>query len=137
MTDVQDGRPSVCVLGAGIAGLVTTKVFSLDGFDVTVYEKESALGGTWAASRSYPGLRTNHCKYTYALSDSPYPESVDVFPQADQVRAYLESYADHFGIRSRIIFNRQVNRVARSGASGDRYEIVLQPTSGWQTRELK
>ena len=118
MTETREGRGSVCVIGAGIAGLVTAKVFGEDGFDVTVFEKESALGGTWAAARSYPGLRTNNCKYTYAFSDFPYPESVDVFPQADQVRAYLESYADHFGIRSRIIFNRQVNRIARSGAIG-------------------
>ncbi len=130
MTETREGRASVCVIGAGIAGLVTAKVFGEDGFDVTVFEKESALGGTWAAARSYPGLRTNNCKYTYAFSDFPYPESVDVYPQADQVRRYLESYADHFGIRSRINFDRHVSRIARSSAGGDRYEIVLQPTGG-------
>ena len=136
MTDVQDGRPSVCVLGAGIAGLVTAKVFSQDGFDVTVYEKESALGGTWAASRSYPGLRTNNCKYTYAFSaypypyPYPYPESVDVFPQADDVRAYLESYADHFDLRSCIRFNTKVGRIARSNADRDRFDVSVQPPDG-------
>lgn len=43
----EQQTPTVCVIGAGIAGLVTAKVLSKDGFEVTVYEKEDALGGTW------------------------------------------------------------------------------------------
>ena len=40
----------VCVIGAGIAGLVTAKVLLEDGFDVSVFEKEATLGGVWAPS---------------------------------------------------------------------------------------
>lgn len=46
----------MCVIGADIAGLVAEKVMSEDGFTVTVFEKESPLGGTWATARSYPGV---------------------------------------------------------------------------------
>ena len=46
----------MCVIGADIPGLVAAKVMSEDGFTVTVFEKESALGGTWATARSYPGV---------------------------------------------------------------------------------
>ena len=128
MAEVQKVPQSVCVIGAGIAGLVTAKILIGDGFDVTVFEKDSALGGTWAASRSYPGLRTNNCKYTYAFSDYPYPQSADVFPHGEQVRAYLESYADHFGIRSRISFDTRVVRVARADENKDRFVVSVQAT---------
>jgi cation diffusion facilitator CzcD-associated flavoprotein CzcO len=86
----------VCVIGAGIAGLVTSKVLKEDGFEVVVFEKQPELGGVWAASRTYPGLRANNPRETYAFSDYPYPETADDFPAAEQVRSYLGSYADHF-----------------------------------------
>src|SRR5512143_3727213 len=94
-----DSGNRVCVIGAGIAGLVTAKVLKEDGFDITVFEKHSELGGVWAASRTYLGLRANNPRETYAFSDYPYPETADDFPAAEQVRSYLGSYADHFGLR--------------------------------------
>jgi len=81
----------VCVIGAGIAGLVTAKVLREDGFDIVVLEKEATIGGVWAASRTYPGLRTNNPRESYAFSDHPYPATADAFPTAEQVRAYLKS----------------------------------------------
>jgi cation diffusion facilitator CzcD-associated flavoprotein CzcO len=50
-TDVTVQRKRVVVIGAGIAGLVTAKVLRDHGFDVTVFEKEPAIGGVWAESR--------------------------------------------------------------------------------------
>jgi dimethylaniline monooxygenase (N-oxide forming) len=102
----------VCVIGAGIAGLVTSKVLKEDGFEVVVFEKQPELGGVWAASRTYPGLRANNPRETYAFSDYPYPATVDDFPAAEQVRSYLVSYADHFGLRSLIRFSTGVVSVA-------------------------
>ena len=61
-------RPRVCVIGAGISGLVTAKVFLADGFDVTVFEKEAELGGVWASTRTYPGLHANNPRETYAFA---------------------------------------------------------------------
>ena len=120
----------VCVIGAGIAGLVTAKTLTKDGFDVHIIECDSNLGGTWAPSRIYPGLRTNNSKLTYAFSDFPYPDSVDTFPYAEDVRSYLESYADHFSIRSRIRFNQEVFNVSRVAGDGDRLEVTSRSTLG-------
>src|SRR6266571_8143555 len=86
----------VCVIGAGIAGLVTAKVLREDGFDIVVLEKEATIGGVWAASRTYPGLRTNNPRESYAFSDHPYPANVADFPSAAEMRAYLQSYAERF-----------------------------------------
>ena len=89
----------IAVIGAGIAGLVSAKVLRQDGFDVTVFDKEPTIGGVWAPSRAYPGLRTNNPRETYGFSDFPWPEHSDEFPTAGQVHDYLESYAERFGLR--------------------------------------
>jgi dimethylaniline monooxygenase (N-oxide forming) len=87
----SDNTKTVAVIGAGIAGLVTAKTLAQDGFDVQVFEKGNDLGGTWALSRTYPGLRTNNTKQTYEFSDHPYPDDTELSPRADEVRSYLES----------------------------------------------
>jgi len=107
-------RPRVCVIGAGVAGLVTAKVLRNDGFRVTVFEREPEPGGVWASSRSYPGLRANTPREVYRFSDFPYPEGTDDFPTAAQVRGYLAAYADHFGLRPLLNLSTEVTSVARS-----------------------
>ena len=104
------------MIGAGISGLVTAKVLAGDGFDVVVFEKEPTLGGVWAASRTYPGLRTNNPRDTYAFSDHPFPSNVADFPSAAEMRAYLQSYAERFGLLARIRVGTEVVKVALDGA---------------------
>ena len=104
---------TVCIIGGGVAGLVSAKVLKRDGFKVTVYEKESTIGGVWAKTRAYPGLRSNNPKEAYAFSDFDYPESADDFPTAGQIRSYLESYAEHFGLIPHIRLNTEVLSVSR------------------------
>lgn len=114
MTQSIEPGAKVCVIGAGIAGLVTAKTLAADGFDVTVYEKESSLGGTWNANRTYPGLRANNSKFTYCYSDHPYPKDAATFPYAEQIRGYLESYANRFNIRKDIRFNTRITNISRT-----------------------
>jgi len=71
------GANRVCVIEAGIAGLATAKVLYEDGFAVTVFEKEPAIGGVWSALRTYPDLRANNPRETYAFSDHPYSKTAD------------------------------------------------------------
>jgi cation diffusion facilitator CzcD-associated flavoprotein CzcO len=123
-----DSTATVCVIGAGIAGLVTAKTLAQDGFDVLLIERDSDLGGTWAPSRTYPGLRTNNSKQTYEFSDFPYPDSTDTFPYAEDVRGYLESYADNFDIRSSIRFNQEVCNVSRASDDSDRWTVTFRST---------
>ncbi|MEY8013760.1 flavin-containing monooxygenase [Mycobacterium servetii] len=103
------------VIGAGIAGLVTAKVLREDGFEVIVFEKEQAIGGVWTQSRTYPGLRTNNSRDTYAFSDHPYDRSADIFPSAEQVRAYLASYVARFELAPLLRLSTEVVRVSRHG----------------------
>ncbi|MGW4117714.1 flavin-containing monooxygenase [Nocardia sp. NPDC004711] len=100
------------IIGAGIAGLVTAKVLRDDGFEVVIFEKEGAAGGVWIEARTYPGLRTNNSRDTYAYADHPYPESAEVFPTAAQVRDYLASYVERFGLSPLLRLSTEVIRVS-------------------------
>lgn len=108
------GGKRVGIIGAGIAGLVTAKVMRDDGFEVVVFDKEDAAGGVWIAARTYPGLRTNNSRDTYAYTDHPYPESADVFPTAAQVREYLASYVERFGLTPLLRLSTEVIRVSEA-----------------------
>lgn len=108
-------QPSVGIIGAGIAGLVTAKVLKADGFKLTVFDKASEIGGTWTQANTYPGLRTNNSKRTYEFSDLPYPDEVADHPTHDEVRAYLNSYVDHSGLRDVLVLDTKVNSVRRKG----------------------
>ena len=120
----------VGIIGAGIAGLVTAKIFLENGFDVLVFEKEATLGGVWAATRAYPGLRANTAKETYSLTDYPYPASTSGYPVAEEVRAHLESYADHFGLYPHIRFNSEVvHLVELNGEGGQGFRLTVRSTA--------
>lgn len=112
-TESNNSHKTVCIIGGGVAGLVSAKVLKHDGFDVTVFEKESTVGGVWAKSRAYPGLRSNNPKEAYAFSDFDYPESADDFPKAGQILSYLQSYSTNFNLDSHIHLETEVVSVGR------------------------
>lgn len=115
----SDRENSVCIIGAGLSGLVTAKVLKHDGFDVTIFEKEPTIGGVWAPSRAYAGLRSNNPQQAYALSDFRYPETSDEFPTAGQVFEYLRSYAEHSGLEPHLNLSTEVLSVGRRTAEDD------------------
>ncbi|MGB3559114.1 MAG: FAD-dependent oxidoreductase, partial [Geitlerinemataceae cyanobacterium] len=73
---------TVCVIGAGVSGLASAKVFLEEGYDITVFEKQKGLGGVWEKSRTYPGLTTQSPRDTYAFPDYPMPVSYPEWPSA-------------------------------------------------------
>lgn len=108
----------VAIVGAGLAGIATAKVFNSDGFDVTVFEKEPDLGGVWTGTRAYPGLRTNTAKKVYRYSDHAYPDDVKDYPSASDVYAYIKSYAEKFGVYEKIQFRKDIKNIDRISRDG-------------------
>src|SRR6478752_7971593 len=101
---------SVAIIGAGFSGLVTSKVFKQYGFLVTIFEKESQVGGVWASSRRYPGLTTQNPKDTYHLSDLKMPTSYPEWPMGHQVQQYLNHYAEYCNLKDHIQLDTEVTR---------------------------
>ena len=72
--------------------------------------------GRLGGPRTSPRLRANNTRDTYAFSDHPYPATADDYPTAEQVRAYLNAYADRFDIRRLIRPNSEVVDISREPA---------------------
>ncbi len=91
-------QKSVCVIGAGIAGLAAAKSFTACGHKVTVLERSGDLGGVWEPARSYPEVQTQSPKELYRFTDKPMPASYPEWPKGPQVNAYLTDYARDYNL---------------------------------------
>jgi dimethylaniline monooxygenase (N-oxide forming) len=116
-------RVRACVIGAGCSGLTATKALVEAGIAVDCFERSDRIGGLWAyrvgeeKTAAYRSLHINTSRKRMAFSDYPMPASYPDFPGHEQIAAYFESYADHFGLRERIHFRTAVERASR-GADG-------------------
>lgn len=114
----------IAVIGSGAAGLCAAKHLLADGNDVTVFEIGSRVGGLWVyendneLSSAYRSLHVNSEADVTAYRDFSFPEDGPIFPDHNQMAAYLEAYADHFDIRRHIRFNSKVTLVDTSDAEG-------------------
>ena len=118
------------MIGAGPSGLATAKHALEAGFDTTVFEASDDLGGQWqttaAHSGVWPGMHTNTSRAMTAFSDYPAPASHPLHPAAEQIHAYLRSYAENFGVTERIRFGARVERVSTGwSVDGERFDAVV------------
>jgi thioredoxin reductase len=114
-TSVNDRSDNICVIGAGASGLTAVKNLREYGFGVDCYERETGVGGAWNwrhdRSPVYASTHLISSKPFTQFPDFPMPDSWPDYPHHSQVLAYLERYADHFGLREHIWFGTEVTRV--------------------------
>jgi dimethylaniline monooxygenase (N-oxide forming) len=105
----------IAVIGAGPSGLLAAKHALAAGFDPTVFEAGNDLGGQWHTTAAYsgvwPGMPTNTSRGMTAFADFPPPSDWPLHPLAEQVHAYLRSYARHFAVTPTIRLNTPVRRL--------------------------
>jgi cation diffusion facilitator CzcD-associated flavoprotein CzcO len=111
-------RTEVLVVGAGFAGLAAAARLVGRGFDdVTVIERGATVGGTWRDNH-YPGAACDVPSQLYSLSFAPNPEWSHSFSRQAEIQAYLESVADRFGLRPRIVTETTLLEAAWDDAAG-------------------
>jgi len=113
---------AVAIIGAGPAGLVTARWLASHGFEPILFEAADRLGGQWNAasplSGTWRGMRTNTSRIMTRFSDLDHPEGTPVYPSREDMHAYLEHYADHFGLMPRIRCRTWVDRLERADGGG-------------------
>lgn len=116
MTSHQPAR-RVAVIGAGACGLCAAKTMLAEGFEVTVFEMGSQVGGMWCygndngLSSAYRTLHINTSKDVTQFHDLPFDADVQAFPDHADMHRYLVQYAEHFGVLPHIRFNTPVTEI--------------------------
>src|SRR5688572_7337443 len=129
----------VCVVGAGPSGLTALKALDGTGLAVECFEQADRIGGLWALhvrigvhglggdgmrkTSAYRSLHINTSRERTQFSDFPMPAHYPDYPAHAQICAYLEAYAEHFGLRQHIRLNTAVAQVAPRGPQG--YTVTL------------
>ncbi len=114
--------PKTCVIGAGISGLTAGKILGDYGVPYDCFELSDRVGGNWAfrnpngKSSAYRSLHIDTSKHKLSFRDFPIPDEFPDFPHHTQIKEYLDSYAEAFGLLDRIQFQNGVEKaVSREG----------------------
>jgi cation diffusion facilitator CzcD-associated flavoprotein CzcO len=99
------------VIGAGPAGLATSRELSARGVSHLVLERGDRVGHTW--SNLYDSLVLHTARRLSTLPGMPYPRGTPLFPPRHAFVTYLERYADRF--RVPLETNADVETVRRAG----------------------
>lgn len=91
------------VVGAGPAGLATSRELANAGLDHIVLERGDRLGHTWA--NLYDGLVLHTGKHLSALPGLAFPASTPLFPTRRDLLEYLDRYAERFRLPVRTRFD--------------------------------
>lgn len=120
----RQGSLRVAVIGAGAAGLAAAKYLLEVGFDVSVFEIGTQIGGMWCfgndsgRSSAYRTLHINTSRGVTRFSDFDFDEQTQAFPDHADMHRYLVAYAGHFGVTPHIRFNHKVTALTPAFAPG-------------------
>ena len=136
------------VIGAGPAGLAVGACLRRSGVPFQIVEQADSIGASWR--RHYDRLHLHTDKGHSALPYLDFARGTPRYPSRNQVIAYLEQYAEHFGIaphlgqRVESVQYRDGDWITTSGACVYRSRYVVVATGynavphwpDWPGREL-
>jgi 4-hydroxyacetophenone monooxygenase len=96
----------VVIVGGGVSGICAAVALSRLGIEYTVVERESTVGGTWHVNR-YPGCGVDTPSHLYSYSFQRHNWS-RFFAKQTEIHGYLESCADTYDLRDRILLDTTV-----------------------------
>ena len=106
---------TVCIIGAGPAGLVSAKSALECGLEPTIFEKSSTIGGLWKphSGSTWDNMHTNISHHSCMFSDFGWKKNVAPFPNQREVYEYICQYAKEFSLDSHIHLNTEVIKVSK------------------------
>jgi cation diffusion facilitator CzcD-associated flavoprotein CzcO len=85
--------------------------------DFLVFERAADVGGTWWAN-TYPGCQCDIPSHLYSFSFAPNPDWTRTYPKQPELRDYLRTTAERFGVYDRVRLNTTVTGATWDAAAG-------------------
>jgi len=106
-------RYDIAIVGAGMSGLCAAIQLKkqLGITDVTIYEKNIDVGGTWL-NNTYPGCASDICSHLYSFSFELNPFWTSNFPSQPELLDYLKNVTNKHKIYEHIKFQHEVTVVS-------------------------
>eukprot|EP00435_Cladocopium_sp_Y103_P059002 s815_g21.t1 len=123
-------KPTVGVVGAGVAGLQAIRSLRAKGFDVKVFEQDARVGGVWR--ENYVNFGVQVPKQLYEFLDFPFNLPWGQYPTGPETQQYIEDYVDHFQLRDAIETGTQVESVSPKDS---RWVCKTRPSDGGSKEE--
>ncbi len=107
----NNGSPNeshVLIIGSGFGGLgmaIQLKKAGIQSF--TILEKADSVGGTWR-DNTYPGAACDVQSHLYSYSFEPKSDWSRKFGRQSEIRAYIETCAEKYGLYNHIRFGQEV-----------------------------
>ncbi|MCR9136568.1 MAG: FAD-dependent oxidoreductase [Alphaproteobacteria bacterium] len=132
------GTDTVAIIGAGIAGIACGRYLKDQGFDCTIIESHSNLGGQWERTNTnsgvWPRMRINTARFATRYSDIEFAEGVPMFPRNGEVLDMINAYVDKFDLRGLFEFETMVKLVEKDDGGG--YVITTERHGETNTRHF-
>lgn len=97
---VAGRRVRACIVGAGFSGIAAAIALRRAGVtDLVIIERAATVGGAWR-DNTYPGCACDVQSRLYELAAAPWPGWTRKFAGQEEIRDYLESVVEIFGLGS-------------------------------------
>ncbi|KAL2004939.1 hypothetical protein VTN00DRAFT_2789 [Thermoascus crustaceus] len=111
----------ICV-GAGYSGLMLAYKYKYetpmdDYVDLTIYEKNHDVGGTWLENR-YPGVACDVPAHIYTFSFEPNPDWSCFYSSGPEIWEYIKRTTVKYGLDEKVQFNSKVIETVWDESSG-------------------
>lgn len=107
----------VCIIGAGISGIVTAKALLDKNIDFDWFEKDDSFGGVWYYKDErdrfsiYNSCHSIACNSFMSFRDFPIPKNDKEYMRHDKYLAYLKKYIEYFSLEASVQFNCEVEKI--------------------------
>ncbi|PJZ45795.1 flavin-containing monooxygenase [Leptospira brenneri] len=112
---IIDKSDTICIVGAGPAGLVMARSLLSKGIPFQVFEKHNDVGGIWdihnPGSPMYESAHFISSKYLSSYFDFPMPDDYPDYPSNRQILKYHREFAKTFGLYPSIQFNTSISEI--------------------------
>lgn len=120
---MSESKLRVCVVGAGVTGLVAIRELVAAGCEVQAYERTDDVVGVWA--RVYDTVHLLTSKQATSFRDYPMPDNYPSFPTGEQYRQYIRWFADAADLRKHIAFNTEVVEAVPVDGGSEGWDVRL------------